>query len=389
MKKPLKIALLVVLALLLALAAAVFYFVSRIRANAVPIVAAPAATASAEPSATPEIGEGTVVSMEAVPADSSENPIYQAEQKEGKILNILLLGCDSRRLSEKSAGNSDTIMMASINKETKTVTLVSFARDSYMRIQGDQSRYWNKLNAAYAHGGFGRMINTLNADYNYGLDIQYYLGVGFRNFEKLIDAVGGIEVELSAEECYYINWRYAGLLKADNKDKRLQLLASQDLPALPEQDGTYLLNGGQALWYARDRSTGDAAGDSGNDFLRTSRQQYVLELVYNKVRSDMSLGNLVTLAQFTMENATTNMTLDKMIEIGAFLFANDVKIRKISVPADGMWSYGEEIIPPATQASSVIHFSIDKARAYLEDQLYGSGAEAAEATDEPAVTPAG
>ena len=336
MKKPLKIALLVVLALLMALAAAIFYFVSKIRANAVPIVAAPAATA--EPSATPEIGEGTVVSMEAAPADGSDNPIYQAEQKEGKILNILLLGCDSRRLSDESAGNSDTIMMASINKETKTVTLVSFARDSYMRIQGDQSRYWNKLNAAYAHGGFGRMINTLNASYNYGLDIQYYLGVGFRNFEKLIDAVGGIEVGLSAEECYYINWRYAGLLKADNKDKRLQLLANQGLPALPEQDGTYLLNGGQALWYARDRSTGDAAGDSGNDFLRTGRQQYVLELVYNKVRSDMSLGNLVTLAQFTMENATTNMTLDKMIEIGAFLFANNVTIRKISVPADGAYT---------------------------------------------------
>ena len=128
MKKPLKIALLVVLALLMALAAAMFYFVSRIRANAVPIVAAPAATA--EPSATPEIGEGTVVSMEAAPTDGSDNPIYQAEQKEGKILNILLLGCDSRRLSDKSAGNSDTIMMASINKETKTVTLVSYARDS-------------------------------------------------------------------------------------------------------------------------------------------------------------------------------------------------------------------------------------------------------------------
>lgn len=382
MKKPLKIALLVVLALLLALAAAVFYFVARIRANAVPIVAAPAA--AAEPTATPEIGEGTVVSMEAVPADGSENPIYQAAQKEEKVLNILLLGCDSRRLTDESAGNSDTIMMASINKETKTVTLVSFARDSYMRIQGDKSKYWNKLNAAYAHGGFGRMINTLNAGYNYGLDIQYYLGVGFRNFEKLIDAVGGVEVELSAEECYYINWRYAGLLKADGKDKRLQLLSDQDLPVLPEQDGTYLLNGAQALWYARDRSTGDAAGDSGNDFLRTGRQQHVLELVYNKVRSDMSLGNLVTLAQFTMENATTNMTLDKMIEVGAFLFANDVTIKKISVPADGAWSYGEEIIAPATQASSVIRFNIDKARAYLDEQLYGGGTDAAEATARPA-----
>lgn len=382
MKKAMRVTLIALSVLVLLVAAAIFYFMARIRDGAVPIVAAPTATPEATPAATPEFGEGDVVVMDAVGDDQGISPIYQTDQKEERIINILLLGCDSRRLTESSAGNADTIMMVSLNKNTKTATLVSFVRDSYMQLQGEKSRYWNKLNAAYAHGGFGRMINTLNADYNYDLDIQYYVGVGFRNFEKLIDAVGGVEVTLSADECYYINWRYAGLLKKDGKTKRLELLSSQDKPALPEKDGTYLLNGAQALWYARDRSTGDETNDSGNDFLRTSRQQQVLQLVYQKVRTEMTLSNLVSIAQFTMDNAATNMTLDKLIEVGAFLFANDLTIQKITVPEDGAWSYGEEVIPPSEKASSVVKFDIGKAREYLHGVLYDAANAASEPTGE-------
>lgn len=379
MKKTVKIAALVLLVFLILAASAVFVFVSRLNKGAVPTVAATAAANQALPTATPEYGTGDVVVLDTLPEAESDTPIYQIDPKDEKIINILLLGCDSRRLTETSHGNADTIMMVSLNKETKVATLVSFVRDSYMQLQGEKSKYWNKLNAAYAHGGFGRMINTLNADYNYGLDIQYYIGVGFRNFEKLIDSIGGVEIELTADECYYINWRYAGLLKTDGKTKRLELLAADGKPALPEKDGKYQLNGAQALWYARDRSTGDGEKSSGNDFLRTNRQQRVLELVYQKVRGQMTLKNLVSIAQFTLDNAATNMTLDKLIEVGAFLFATDLQIQKITVPGDGSWSYADVVIPPSEEASSVVRFDVGQARAYLESVLYGAPEADAEA----------
>lgn len=370
MKKSLQVTLILALTLLIAAAAVVYVVMAQKKGDSMPTVSAP--TASPEAAATPEFGDGDVVTIDATTEDTDVNPIYKTAPKTESVVNILLLGCDSRRLTETSHGNADTIMMVSLNKETKVATLVSFVRDSYMQLQGDNSRYWNKLNAAYAHGGFGRMINTLNADYNYGLDIQYYVGVGFRNFEKLVDSIGGVEIDLTADECYYINWRYAGLLKTDAKTKRLELLAADNKPALPEKDGTYQLNGAQALWYARDRSTGDGEKTSGNDFLRTGRQQRVIELVYNKVRTDMTLKNLVSIAQYTMDNAATNMTLDKLIEVGAFLFATDLTIKKVTVPEEGNWSYADVVIPPAETESSVVRFDIDEARAYLEEQLYGA-----------------
>lgn len=406
MKKTLKVILIVVLAILLVAGGGIWYFMSRLTEGAVPIVkvedeeseaqasAAPAAdvsmdiavTATPEPTEDPnELTEDKLLNMtvEQDALESQDMGIKQVDQMHSDVINVLLVGADVRRLNAGSTANADTIMMASINKQTKVVTLVSFLRDSYINVRGLKGDVgMNKLNSAYANGGMGWLINTLNYKKNYGLDIQYYLGVGFRNFEKLIDAVGGVDVELSADECYYINWRCADLRKTDSKDNRKQILQEQGLAVLEEVDGIHHLDGLQTLWYARDRTTGDEAAATGSDFTRTSRQQEVLQLVYNKVRDGLTLTELANLAEFTMENSYTNIKFAKLCEIGLFLLNNDVTIQTQTMPRDKSWAYESKVVGSGTAPVDVVTFNIDPNRKYLLNLLYGDLLTAATPTPE-------
>ena len=403
-KKALKIILSVLLVIVLIAGAAIWYFMTQLTKDAVPIVEVPdesaetetteavedftveiEVTPTPEPTEDPnEITEEKLVSM-TVEQDALEEPdlgIKQVDQINENVINVLLVGADVRRLNAYSTANADTIMMASINKSTKVITLVSFMRDSYIQIRGLKGNVsMNKLNSAYANGGMGWLINTLNYKGNYNLDIQYYLGVGFRNFEKLIDAIGGVDVELTAEECYYINWRCAELLKTDPKDNRKELLAEQGKAVLDEVAGTHHLTGLQTLWYARDRTTGEDAESTGSDFTRTSRQQEVLQLVYNKVKSGLTLVELANLAKFTMENSYTNIKFAKLCEIGLFLLNNDVTVQTITMPRDKSWAYESVSVKEGSAPVEVVTFKVDPNRKYLHELLYGELLKAA--TPEP------
>lgn len=400
MKKTFKVILVVLLVIILAAIGAIWYFMGRLTEDAVPIVAvedepeleevtesaeAPVdvvmevaeVTPTPEPTRDPnEVTEEDLLTMTVEQDEKSEANqdmgIKQVDQLHEDVINILLVGADVRRLNADATANADTIMMASINKDTKVVTLVSFMRDSYIQVRGLKGNVgMNKLNSAYANGGMGWLINTLNYKKNYNLDIQYYMGVGFRNFEKLIDAVGGVDVELTAEECYYINWRCADIRKTESKDDRLQRLKEMDLEALEEVDGVHHLNGLQTLWYARDRTTGDEEASSGSDFTRTSRQHEVLELVYNKVRSGLTLKEMANLATFAMENSYTNIKFAKLCEIGLFLLKNDITIQTMTVPTEKSWSYDSVVIKEGGSPVEVVTFNIDPNRKRLHEALYG------------------
>ena len=114
-----------------------------------------------------------------------------------KYLNIALFGLDSRDQSLDQT-NSDTIMIVSIDRDSKEVKLVSVYRDSYQKIYGKNGSRYNKINSAYASGGAETAINTLNQ--NFDLDIQDYVAVNFNGIATITDLLGGIDVNITQEE---------------------------------------------------------------------------------------------------------------------------------------------------------------------------------------------
>ena len=115
--------------------------------------------------------------------------------------NIALFGIDTRKIGELGAGNrSDTMIIASINNETKEVKLMSVYRDTYLNRADDT---YGKCNAAYKSGGPKQAMEMLNT--NLDLNIQYYVSVDFVALIKTIDALGGIEIDVQDDEWEYVN----------------------------------------------------------------------------------------------------------------------------------------------------------------------------------------
>lgn len=192
--------------------------------------------------------------MQAIDSASSYNDfIYKWANNGGElrksknVINVLLLGLDSEDALEKG-GRSDTILLASLNKKTKKIYLTSFFRDTwtYMNI-GGEDRY-NKINSAYFYGGDEALIDTFEK--NYKIDVDYYCAVDFSSFTDIINALGGITVEVQQYEAEYIN--------------RTTVHTIDYGPAVK-------LNGWEALVFARIRKS-----DSDSDVSRTRRQRLVI-----------------------------------------------------------------------------------------------------------------
>ncbi len=168
--------------------------------------------------------------------------------KSKNVINILLLGLDSGDALE-NGGRSDTNILLSLNKSTKKINMTSFYRDTwcYMNING--SDRYAKLNSSYFYGGPNATVDTIEK--NFKIDIDYYVAVDFSSFVKIIDALGGITVEVQEYEANYIN--------------RTTKHTIEHGPAVT-------LNGEEALVFARIRKS-----DADSDVSRTRRQRMVIE----------------------------------------------------------------------------------------------------------------
>ena len=387
MSKTVKIILIVVVALIVACGGFAWYLIAnmnkQLTAGSVQTVAAPEGyndpaaeeeeVLDAEP--TPDPGPAEIVAIEAA---TTAMPIYETDQKDEEIFNILLVGTDSRDAPGESEGRSDTMILASYNKATNKITLVSFMRDMQVTRIGEKSKFKGKLNAAYSNGGVGELINTLNLDQNFGLDIQNYMSVGFAGFWVMIDGIGGVDIpNLTAEEAMFINWRCAGLLKADDKSKRFEILKKMGKPALEEVDGPATLMGEQAVWYCRDRYS-SYAGDEiseetkaeGGDFGRVDRQQYLIKQVYRQMTEEFTLLTLIDMYQYASNWCTTNMTMDKLISIATSIYNNKPEIVNVRVPFEGTYSY--ELDEEGNKTSTIVVKNMKETKARLHEILYGT-----------------
>lgn len=240
-------------------------------------------------------------------ADEITMPTENAEIIEDEdIINILLLGQDRRGGTRNSL--TDVMMLCSIDKENRTLTMTSFLRDMYLKIPG----YFrsDKLNVAYPAGGFKMIDDALEV--NFGVKVDGNIEVDFSQFAKIIDLLGGVDIELTGAEAAYMN--SSGYFV---------------------RTGINHLNGDEALLYSRIRYI-----DS--DFYRTNRQRNVVTAILNQFRN-ASLGQITDTLVGVLGMITTDMT-DAEIMSYAMEFApllKDLKIRSQHIPAEGTYYYGD------------------------------------------------
>lgn len=229
--------------------------------------------------------------------------------------NLLLIGTDS--YSETTRGRSDTTILVQMDTEKKTIKMVSFLRDMYVKIPGRGS---NRINASYAKGGAKLLIKTL--EQNFGVTVDAYVAVNFDRLVNVIDAIGGVEVEVSEVERVQVN----SILRFYNTK-----IGADESDQLLNENGTQLLTGKQALCFSRIRKI-----DS--DFNRTSRQRKVIEAAFRKVM-DLDMISLSALVIQNMDAVETDLGLSDALELVPMaLVAKNATFSSLTIPVDGGYS---------------------------------------------------
>lgn len=253
-----------------------------------------------------------------------------------KILNIMLFGEDNRKGNDY--GRSDTMIMLSIDNVHKKIKMTSFQRDTYVYIPGYG---YNKINASYTLGGAQLAVKTIES--NFGVAVDRYAVVDFKSFKSVIDAMGGIDLELTADEIGYINWQ---LYKNHQSDTDT---------TLTDPPGMVHLNGQQALWYARDRGASkeeSGIGFDGDDWDRTSRQRKLLEKLFSDFKQS-DITQIISIVSSIGPMITTNLKKDEITALVTHALTYlKYEIVQYNIPEKGLWYYDDN-----TEVGSVIRIS--------------------------------
>ena len=251
------------------------------------------------------------------------------------VTNILLIGQDSSDEEERT--RSDSMIIVSVNKKKGKVALTSLMRDMYVQIP----RYSdNRLNAAYAFGGMELLDETIEK--NFAIDIDGNIEVNFDGFEAVIDAVGGVDIELNSAEVSHLNKKHSTWhLKV----------------------GMNHLDGEKALEYARIRKVGDG------DFERTDRQRRVLTAVFDEMKN-ISITRLIALADELFPLLTTDMDNGEIIRLGINVLSMDLDtLETYRIPCDDAYDEVRVFARDGT-AMDVLIPDLDLNRSYFYQNIY-------------------
>jgi LCP family protein required for cell wall assembly len=232
-------------------------------------------------------------------------------------LNVLVLGVDERPGSEVEGSRTDTIMLVQVVPETGDVKLLSVPRDLLVEIEpGEEDR----INAAYSYGGIEETMGALQGYAQ--VPIEHYAVVDFEGFRDVINAMGGVEMDVEDE----IPSKY-GI-----------------------KDGIQTLNGAQALFYARYRGT------AGGDMDRIRHQQRLIAALRSKAFGWDTVTKLPHIARVMNRNVETNLAFDEALSLGRLLIsrehaqmtASQLKGTPKTLPN------GEEVLVPDQEANEAI-----------------------------------
>ena len=208
-----------------------------------------------------------------------------------KYRNIAILGIDSQYEGYDTDFRTDCIMVASINTENNDVQLYSIYRDTYVEIEENKEKKLDKINHAY-YGGVENTLKAINT--NLDLNVTEYVMADFNAVADLVEAVGGVEIEVDSDELKYINSYIRDVANVTGK-----------LAKTISNTGVQKLNGVQAVAYCRIRYT------EGGDYKRTERMREVLQKVIIKIK-ELNLVEINNLLDTILPEIRTNISASEI-----------------------------------------------------------------------------
>lgn len=233
--------------------------------------------------------------------DNEALEITDASEKLGKEKgkkNILFIGSDEGTVDPH--GRSDCMILITIDRDNKKIKATSFMRDMLVTIPGFGE---HNLNNAYAYGGPELLVKTFN--YNFGLDIKDYVKVDFKTFIKVIDKLGGIDIDIQPNEVKVTNTYIRSINRFNNSSS-----------SKIETSGVQTLDGVQALAYSRNRAIG-------TDYARTNRQRKVLQAILTKF-SHIDYVDAVKCLATILPEVKTTLNIAEISDITAWTIINKV-----------------------------------------------------------------
>ncbi len=304
---------------------------------------------------------GSLESKDYVPTNLAVDNLYINSNLPDNVINILLLGVDTREaeLVDKDIKRADVQMILSYNLDNGSIKLSSILRDTLVTnpFTGKNSA----INESYSsydeknifHDNPERSLATVN--YNFEMNIPYYVTINFHGVAAIVDALGGVDVDLTKGEAWNINYY---LKKNGKKIARTYdtLAKGEKRQALEVRDGVQHLDGIQALMYARLRKSLSSKYDMGGDWKRTERARHLLDLLLQKVLK-MDAMDILDLAGTAIEYVNSNMNIDTILDlilkvlrsgITDKLGSSDTLIEQFRIPmgdaetGDKTWSYDND-----------------------------------------------
>jgi polyisoprenyl-teichoic acid--peptidoglycan teichoic acid transferase len=243
-------------------------------------------------------------------------PIVRVDQKDPNVENFLVFGVDSRSAWEQKA-RTDSLIIITLDKNYNTIKMTSILRDTQVKIPGRTEP--GKINSAYVFGGVGLLINTINQ--NFDLDIQKFAMVDMWSAEKIIDAMGGVSIDVRRDEVEYVNEgvRFTNILFSKNSEPSSYLT----------DPGLILLNGRQTIAYGRIRKIGSDIG-------RTARQRKVLSELLRQFKVAPLSNKLATMEEIS-RSFESSVAKDEMFFLAVDAFSLIKSVAQYRIPSDGMF----------------------------------------------------
>ncbi|WP_050616340.1 LCP family protein [Bacillus testis] len=267
---------------------------------------------------------------------TKEPVTFKGEEPVAGKVNILLVGVDTRK--EGEASNSDSMMIAQYDSETKKAKIVSLMRDMFVGIPGKSDKY--RLNAAYLMGGGkdGAELLRQTIKQNFDVDLNYYAIIDFMGFSKAIDQAFPEGIEINVEQ---------------------QMSEGIGMTLKP---GLQRLHGKELLAYSRFRK------DAQSDFGRVKRQQEVIDAISEELNSFHGVTKLPGMIGTVLPYISTNYDTTKILSVlSSFLLSGaHQRIEKLTIPIDG--SFEDELVNKAW----VLQIDVEKNKEALNEFLNGA-----------------
>lgn len=244
-------------------------------------------------------------------SDTEEITYIPEPRSEDYVKNYLIFGLEEI----EQAKNTDTIMLVSINSQDKTIKITSLLRDIYVATDSIKP---GKLNSIFATHGASGLVSFI--ENKFLIKIEGYAYVNFDSFESMINYLGGITLELGAEEARYLN--------------RTNYISKKEYRNV--SPGLDHLNGNQVLGYCRIRKVATLGG-ANDDYGRTLRQRRVIEAIFNSYKSK-NLFDLISIGTQCLQHVKTNLTAEQMENIIEMVVENKItKMVTMRVPVNGSY----------------------------------------------------